>query len=600
MPKATLNDFQSLTGLTDLALFLGFPAKKLSYVLYKHLGGPNGQYTDFEIKKRSGSTRNISAPFTGLKGIQRRLAEKLQDIYMVKKSVHGFVTDRDILSNATNHSRKRFVFNVDLQDFFPSIHFGRVLGLFTARPYEIKREVAILIAKIACHNDILPQGSPCSPVITNMICAYMDKQLSDLSKSCGCFYTRYADDLTFSTNKNIFPEEIAITNGIDWDPGEVLQEIVSRNGFQINDDKTSMRTRSDRQLVTGIVVNDYPNIRRKSLKQVRAMLHDWKVNGLDNAQEKYINNFDLGNRSDPTKEISFPNIVRGKLEHIRHVRSHRIDLLNTLDEQECIRNRIHYNRKDLQSISKDQYYKYLQRYKMLLFRDCGLPTILGEGETDWMHLRKAFSFFKEKGDYSTLDLNIHKHKRYTNGGFDHLNYLCNNANALYVEFQNPIICVYDCDIKSINEKHKGKDYIDWGNNVFSIILPKPAHRTTETFAIEQLYQDADLLKEDKFGRRLFLSTEFHKKGQHKIIPDLTYGMRARDGKKVPGWDKTLKGDEKIIDDAVCTATGGVLTNKALSKRDFAIKIMRGEKPFNKMDYSGFKDTFDRIQTICNI
>ena len=153
MNKTTIKDFQSLRTLTDLAYFLASAPKDLSYILYKLGGGPNGQYTEFEIKKRSGGTRIIAAPHTGLKAVQKKLAAKLQDIYIVKNSVHGFVRKRTILTNAQNHSRKKHVFKIDLKDFFPSIHFGRVMGLFTAKPYEFKRDIAIVIAKIACLND---------------------------------------------------------------------------------------------------------------------------------------------------------------------------------------------------------------------------------------------------------------------------------------------------------------------------------------------------------------------------------------------------------------------------------------------------------------
>lgn len=598
MSKATLEDFQNLTSIHDLSVLLGFPAKKLSYILYKLKGGPNGQYTEFEIKKRSGATRSIAAPNTGLKEVQKRLSQKLQDIYWVKKSVHGFVGKRGILSNATNHAQKRFVFNVDLKDFFPSIHFGRVLGLFSARPYQCPKDVAILLAKIACYQDKLPQGSPCSPVIANMICAYMDKQLSDLAKETGCYYTRYADDLTFSTNKLHFPEEIANHTGIDWEVGNQLNEIVENNGFTINDDKTSMRTRSDRQLVTGIVVNDHPNIRRKTIKQIRAMLHDWKVNGLENAQEKYVASHDLNNRPESREAIDFTKVVRGKIEHVRHVRNFRMGILNKIDQEEAIRNRAQYKRRAYQSFSHDQYYKYFERFTQLIFRDCGSPVILGEGETDWMHLRKAFADLQRIGKFPDLKLHIHKHSKHANGGYTNLVDFCNNAKDLYVKFERPVICVYDCDIPNVNKEHEGEKFIAHGNNVFSMLLQRPSHRKSEMYSIEQLYPNEDLQKKDKFGRRLFLSTEFNKKGIHKENPSWVYGKRASDGKEVSGVQKTLSGHEKVIDNAVCDSSNGKRISVAMSKRDFAIKIMRMEYPFNEMDFSGFEDTFKIVEEIC--
>lgn len=600
MKQATIQDFQSLQSLADLADFLGFPPKTMSYILYKLNGGPNSQYKTFSIKKRSGGTRDIAAPNTGLKGIQRQLNNKLQDIYMTKRAVHGFVRGRTILTNAQQHSRKRYVFKIDLKDFFPSIHFGRVMGLFAANPYNFKREIAILIAKISCFNDVLPQGSPCSPVISNMICAYMDKQISELSKSCGCYYTRYADDMTFSTTRLFFPEDIASFTASGWEPSPALVNLINQNGFSINEDKTLMRTRTDRQLVTGLVVNDYPNIRQRILKQVRAMLHDWNVNGYDNAKARYLSGFDLANREAPKDtDVDFSSVVRGKLEHLRYIRSNRIDLLNKIDVQESIRTRKIYKKNELQTIHKDQYYKYFQRFEYLMMRDSGLPTILGEGESDWMHLRRAFSYFKSLGEYQNLQLNIYKHKQYALGGCNNLKNICNNANNIYVKFANPVICIFDCDIEEINKQHQNitNGYKYYGNSIYSILLPKPAHRN-EKFAIEQLYLNSDIQKENAYGRRLFLSTEFDEKtGIHKADNSIIYGRRARDGKEIDGWRSRIKGEEKIIDSAVCVNRGGTLKNIALSKKDYASSILRKISPFDTVDFSSFKAVFDLIERI---
>ncbi|WP_320172963.1 reverse transcriptase domain-containing protein [Maridesulfovibrio sp.] len=596
----TLKQFQNLSNLSDLAYFLGFQPKTLSYIIFKLGGGINGQYYNFTIKKRNGKIREISAPLTSLMEVQKRLNKKLTEIYLVKKSAHGFIPKRSIISNATNHSRKKFVFNIDLKNFFPSIHFGRVLGLLQSRPYLIKRDVAVLMTKIVCYNDILPQGSPCSPVISNMICSYMDRQLSDLAKEFGCFYTRYADDITFSTNRRDFPKTIATFGEGAWLPGKRLKDLISKQGFEINSQKTSLRTRSDRQLVTGLVVNDRPNIRRKSLKQVRAMLHDWKTNGLDQAFRNYISREDIKSlRNTPSDPIHFTKVVRGKLEFIRTVRNHRIKLLNHIDKEESIRKREQYNRRNFQSDYHDQYYKYIIRYQHLIFRDCEMATIIGEGETDWMHLRKAY--YAIKSNIKDIpELNIYKHKKYINGGWTNLKYFCENADKHYVKFNKPIICVFDRDIGSINNIHKGKEFLFWGNNIFSIVLSKPDHRTTEDYSIEQLYFDKDLLQEDVNHRRLYLSSEFHNNGKLKKNSGITYGKRAKDGKEINGWKKTIEGPEKIIDDGVCAINGPKVINIALSKKDFATYVYKAESPFVKIEFSAFTPTFKIISKICNL
>lgn len=599
--QATLLDVQNLATLSDLAIFLGFPPKNMSYLLYKLRGGPNGQYKIFTIKKRSGGTREIAAPETGLKGIQRQLANKLQDIYIPKSAAHGFTREKTILTNAREHSRKRYVFKVDLQDFFPSIHFGRVMGLFISKPYAIQRNIAIVIAKIACFNNVLPQGSPCSPVISNMICAYMDFQLSNMAKSHGCFYTRYADDITISTNKKEFPEEIAVRHNELWVPGVSLTKIIEGNSFFINADKTSMRTRSDRQLVTGIVVNDYPNIRIRLLKQLRAMLHDWRVNGLVDAQNKYKLKYDIANREHPSDaKIDFISVVRGKLEHLRYVRNYRIELLNKLDKEECIRTRKMYKKNECQTIHKDQFYKYFIEFEHLVIRDCGRPTILGEGKTDWMHFRRAFSELKNQGKYQNLELNIFKHKEYAKGGHSSLMEFCRNSTKLKVKFNFPVICIFDCDIQSINEKHTNasNNYVYHGNNVYSIILPQSHFRDIKEFSIEQYYSDADLLKQNHHNRRIYLSTEFEENtGRYRQDNNIFYGKNARNGEEIQGWSETLK-NYKIIDYGVCIDENGRLKNIALSKQDFANSILKKIKPFHDIDFSSFVKLFDLIEKIC--
>lgn len=599
--KTPLVSIQSLNSLADLAQYLGFTPMRLGYILYALEGGPDGQYTDFSIKKRNGDERVISAPRTGLKYIQKRLSRKLQGIYYAKKSVHGFVADRNIITNAMKHSRKRFVFKVDLHDFFPTIHFGRVLGLFSSRPYSINRNVSILMAKIACYKNCLPQGSPCSPVISNMICALLDRQLSDLARKTGCYYTRYADDLTFSSNKKFFPEDVAVADGAVWYPGQELERIITENTFQVNHEKTTMRTRSDRQVVTGIVVNDYPNIRRKSLKQVRAMLHDWKVCGLEGAAKRYNENFNLMNSKSKLVDSSrFKKILHGKLEHIRFVRNSRVDHLNGVDENESRRNRVQHKRRDYQSKIFDQCYKYLVRYEQLCHRDSEFPVVLGEGETDWMHFRMALQALKAHGKHTKLRLNIYKHKAYMEGGWGCLQKFCKNALSHYVQFSKPVICVFDCDVSPIMALHRGRDFYFWGNNIYSMVIPRPSHRQIESFSIEQLYHNKDLLQTDQKGRRIYLSTEFHSNG--KLIEDsrVAYGVKASNGKEIKGWKSHVKDrqDEKVIDNAVCeTIVKGKRISRALSKVSFARNVYFRTPPYQNMDYSGFIPTFERIERI---
>lgn len=275
---------KSASSLTDVANLLKFKPSALAYVLYKLPAA--AKYTSFDIPKRSGGIRQISAPVPQLKLIQRRLATLLQDCWdeivhtagRKDKIAHGFKRGRSIITNARQHRNRNFVFNVDLQDFFPSINFGRVRGYFIKdAAFSLNPKVATVIAQIACHDNSLPQGSPCSPVISNLISNVLDIQLLWLAAREGCTYSRYADDLTFSTNKATFPSPIAQRLSTDqhiWTPGTSLFKIVARSGFSLNIAKTRMQYHDSRQEVTGMVVNRRVNVRREYRYMTRAMVHN--------------------------------------------------------------------------------------------------------------------------------------------------------------------------------------------------------------------------------------------------------------------------------------------------------------------------------------
>lgn len=205
------NEFFSLQQSRDVADLLDVSYRQLTY----HTAGKFSQnrYKEFRIPKKSGQHRIILAPSTPLKIIQRKLSQVLYSIYNPKASVHGFVVERSILTNAQRHSGKNYVLNIDLEDFFHSIHFGRVVGMFMKPPYNCSRDVAVTLAKICCHTQsvngiiksILPQGAPTSPIVSNMICSRLDSELRRLAERNKCFYTRYCDDITFSTDLSQMP-----------------------------------------------------------------------------------------------------------------------------------------------------------------------------------------------------------------------------------------------------------------------------------------------------------------------------------------------------------------------------------------------------------
>ena len=145
-------------------------------------------YQHFPIAKGPNSVRMISAPDERLKFLQRKLADKLAELYRPRKPVHGFVAERSVKTNALAHLYRRFVVNIDLKDFFPTITENRVEGMISS--LGIHSRVAEIIARICCNNAHLPQGAPSSPVLSNMICFRLDKELMVFAKEARCIYTR--------------------------------------------------------------------------------------------------------------------------------------------------------------------------------------------------------------------------------------------------------------------------------------------------------------------------------------------------------------------------------------------------------------------------
>lgn len=280
---STLEKLQKTKSLSELAGLLGYKPKALSYILYK-LPSEN-KYIEFTIPKKNGGKRRIKAPTDQLKHLQRRLAGILNKCFEEtcirskhKRSLsHGFRKDHSIISNANQHKNKRHVFNVDLQDFFPSINFGRIRGfLIKNAHFNLDPKVATVIAQIACYENELPQGSPCSPIISNLIGHLLDIRMVNLAKKAKCTYSRYADDLTFSTNRKEFPEKIAIKKNEhdnEWISGKALKKEIEKVGFTINEKKTSLQYKTARQITTGLVVNKKVNIKKEYYKQARSMCH---------------------------------------------------------------------------------------------------------------------------------------------------------------------------------------------------------------------------------------------------------------------------------------------------------------------------------------
>ena len=309
--------FQSLRTRRDVAEMLHVTDRELIYLLFRR----PPRYRQFCIRKRDGSLRTINAPVGSLKIVQQKLNQVLQAVYRVMSPVHGFARERSVLSNATRHVRRPWVVNVDIEDFFPAIHFGRVMGTFGGRTYRLPRRAAMALAQICCYRGALPQGAPTSPVVSNMVCRPFDIALRRFAANHRCHYTRYADDITLSSNSREVPDsilrrEVAGTIAL----GPSLRHVIESNGFKVNQAKVRMRLTGQRQEVTGLVTNAFPNVPREFVRRVRGMLHAWERFVEEAAQREFGERHDRKQRRPRASEVRFRDVLRGRLEFIRMVK----------------------------------------------------------------------------------------------------------------------------------------------------------------------------------------------------------------------------------------------------------------------------------------
>lgn len=322
--------FLKLETREDVAHLLGMEDKSIRYFLYGIK--PDNLYSEFTIKKKNGDDRHICAPDKRLKKIQRKMANILNCVYKIKPAAHGFVIDKNIVTNARNHIKRRYVFNLDLENFFEQIHFGRVRGMLMSPPYGIGAEAALVIAQIACYKGKLPQGAPTSPILTNMVCSPLDTQLTKLAKKYKLHYSRYADDISFSSYRDELPVGVVYTDEEGIHIGKELRDILSKNSFPANTSKTRVFDYRKRQEVTGLVVNQFVNIRRNYIKKIRAILYYCRTQGIYETARDYIQKENCKNcsiieiaqnGSDENKEKIvewFKEVLKGKLGYVRFIR----------------------------------------------------------------------------------------------------------------------------------------------------------------------------------------------------------------------------------------------------------------------------------------
>ncbi len=304
-------EFTKLKTNEQLARKIDMDYSYFTYLVYVRTDEQN--YTPYLIPKKNGEYRKIAAPCKNLKYIQKQIANFIYREVKIKNCVHGFARGRSIKTNANYHLKRKHILNIDIKDFFDTITANRIYGVFRGHPFNFPEKLSSCLAKIATYHGKLTQGSPLSPIISTLVCRRLDNDLSSFAVKYGLRYSRYADDITFSSVKsmNDLFKENPVTNEITL--CKELIDIITRNDFQINKDKIRYRNKTQRMEVTGLIINDKPNLPRKYRDKIRAMLHAWKKFGYENAEKEYLNKFSECNKN-------FKQVIYGKLNFYKNIR----------------------------------------------------------------------------------------------------------------------------------------------------------------------------------------------------------------------------------------------------------------------------------------
>ncbi|MDR7122241.1 retron Ec67 family RNA-directed DNA polymerase/endonuclease [Rheinheimera soli] len=504
-----LSSLKNAKTRSDLARLLDIKPSSLTYLLF-HLKVEN-LYESFEIKKASGGNRVINAPDIRLKEIQSKLSYCLLDcldeinekFHSHKQLSHGFERDRSIITNAARHLNKKNVANIDLQDFFGSFNFGRVRGYFIKNEnFALDPVIATTIAQIACYQNALPQGSPCSPVISNLITHSLDIRLAYLAKRYNSAYSRYADDITFSTREREFPAKLFTVEDGKLAIGSKIVREIERAGFTVNPLKTRTNFKNSRQDVTGLVVNNKVSIKSEYWRKVRSMCHKL---------------FETGNFY--TEDGA--NKVNGNIPKLEGM----LSFIDSIDKYNNFRPKAQFkptyvpikygaNSEPLLNVREKTYSKFLF-FKNFHINET--PTILCEGKTDNIYLscaiKRLVDSYPELAQKSNPKKDIELKVKFFNnskktrylmnlyGGTSYLKlfieqYLKNKGRYTYSGSNTPVIIILDNDdgpkeiVSMLKEKKfsncpdvpdtiRSSNYIHIFDNLYIIFIPKIDKKNTE-------------------------------------------------------------------------------------------------------------------------
>lgn len=305
------NKVPVIYNLTHLSKLVGIEKNYIvqAAVSSKH---SDAYYRYYNVKKKNGKGhRKIMEPLPNLKSIQYWILNNILETIEPSLFAKAYVKKRGLKQNIRFHVDQKIVYSLDIKNFFPSIKFASILSVFTGVGYS--EELAKYLAKLCCLENELPQGAPTSPYLSNLIFKTLDDEIFKFCKLKKIRYSRYADDLTFSGDFN------------SKDLDDIIVPILSKHGFEINHDKTKLMTRSNRQIVTGIIVNDKPQLDKETRRAIRQEVYYIKKYNLEshmrnlNIKSSYYLNSLIG-------KISFGLYLNPKDENLKDYHQYLTEL----------------------------------------------------------------------------------------------------------------------------------------------------------------------------------------------------------------------------------------------------------------------------------
>ena len=314
------NKLPLLSKHNELAEAVNLTIPQLKGLCYQREVATNLSYSHFTIAKRNGTARQIWSPIPRLKFVQRWILHNILNNLTTHGAAHGFIRGKSIVTNAAVHSNSELLIKLDVKDFFPSVSWRRVKGVFrhAGYPEQIATLLALLCTEsprqvvqqdgvtyyVALGDRALPQGAPTSPALTNIVCLNLDRRLTGLAEKLGLRYSRYADDLTFSVpaiddaqpKSSTKATASTVKKQADMQHNKMIgqllgsvHKILREEGFALNNDKTRVIRKGSQQQVTGMVVNGQgvPRVSRQIKKMLRAAVHNLEAGGQLRADETF-------------------------------------------------------------------------------------------------------------------------------------------------------------------------------------------------------------------------------------------------------------------------------------------------------------------------